>query len=325
MSEVRAKPKKNTTFDPAFPQSGALLIDKPEGITSNDVAFKIRKALSMGERLPWGFKIGHGGTLDPFATGMLVIFYGEATKLANVYLRSQKSYSGHIQLGARTDSADYTGKIVEEAVVPPLSLNDWQALADEFVRESYLQTPPMYSAKKIDGRPLYHLAREGRDVEREAVLKKIYEFKLSALSPTGLNFNVRCESGTYVRTLAEDLATKAGTLAHLKSLRRTASSDLTVAQAASMTDAIEQLTTGAPASGLKFVMRIPELAQHLPVSAINAEEEEKLRRGVHATIRDLLERFNSAHPDALYGLLRADDRFPVGLIHEKQLQRVMNR
>lgn len=327
MATATSKPTpiKNTVGDPHFPQSGAILIDKPAGITSTDVVFKLKKSLSAGLRLPWGFKIGHGGTLDPFATGLMVVFYGEATKLANTYLRSRKSYTGRIRLGTQTDSADYTGTVIAEAAVPALSLADWQALANKFVSTDYLQTPPMYSAKKKDGVALYHLAREGREIEREAVLKRIFEFTLTAPSAPDLEFKIDCDSGTYVRTIAEDLAKAAGTHAHLLSLHRTVSSDFEVGQSSSLAAATELLASDTHASNISCLVPVTDVAKHLPFIAITAQQEQQLRRGHTLVAKELLDRFQEANPAAVYGLLRGEDRFPVGLIHEFKLQRILNR
>jgi tRNA pseudouridine55 synthase len=287
--------------------------------------YRLKKSLSAGSRLPWGFKIGHGGTLDPFATGLMVVFYGEATKLSNAYLRSKKSYSGRMSLGTQTDTADYTGRPVAEAAVPKLSLGGWQALANTFVAESYLQTPPMYSAKRVEGVHLYHIAREGREVERTAILKKIFEFTLSQPAAPDLDFTIACESGTYVRTIAEDLAQKAGTHAHLKSLRRTVSSDFTIQKAVPLAEAVERLSSPTPARALEFGLPIHEIATHLPSINIAPADEESLRRGHTITARALLDRFQTGAPEAHYGLLRALDSFPVGLVYEFKLQRILNR
>lgn len=321
----KTPPVKNTVGDPLFPQSGAILIDKPAGLTSTDIVFKLKKALSAGVRLPWGFKIGHGGTLDPFATGLMVVFYGEATKLANSYLRSRKCYTGRMRLGSQTDTADHTGQIVAEAPVPPLSLADWQAHADHFVDGSYLQLPPMYSAKKKDGVQLYHLARQGHEVEREAVLKKIFEFRLSQPAPPDLDFRVECDSGTYVRTIAEDLAKRAGTHAHLLSLRREISSDFEIGQSVTLEQATDEIASKALASTLPYVVPVIRVAKHLPSLAITEYEEQGIRRGLTGVAGKLIARFQAQFPEAVYGLLRAPDQFPVGLIHEFKLQRVLNR
>jgi tRNA pseudouridine55 synthase len=319
--------EKNLTGDLRFPQSGALLVDKPVDLTTNDVVYRTRKALSAGKRLPWGFKIGHGGTLDPFATGVTVIFYGEATKLANAYLRSSKIYSGLMQLGQQTDTADHTGSMVAEALVPTITLEDWRALAREFTSSEYLQTPPMYSAKKVKGQALHHIARQGREIEREAIAKQITRFDLEAVPGRAdqLRFIVNCESGTYVRTLAEDLAKRAGTHAHLRELRRESSSDCSLRDCVSLEEAVALLSSDQDPSLFRFVRSTSQLATHLAARTLAPDGEAALRRGLSKKFGLEIDQFNEQFPDAEYGLLRAADQFPVGLIHKGKLQRVINR
>ena len=218
---------------------GVLIIDKPAGMTSHDVVAQVRHILQ--ER-----RIGHTGTLDPFATGVLAILVGRATRLAQFLVGLEKEYEAVIRLGYATDTGDVTGKpinIASRSVDPPNTTGDasppWireqLESALESLRGEIDQVPPMYSAKKQDGRRLYELARRGEEVERKPVRVCIYKFEAIpvASKPTSellkdnldgtFDFKVRvvCSSGTYVRTLAEDFGKQLGVGAHLAELRRT--------------------------------------------------------------------------------------------------------
>lgn len=194
---------------------GVLLLDKPERMTSHAVVLHVRRLL--GER-----RVGHAGTLDPFATGLLVLLIGDATKLSQYLSFDDKAYQAVCRWGTATDTADRTGAVIEsiEASVPPVDV-----LAESlrgFLGES-MQVPPMYSAKKQGGRPLYEVARKGQTVQRDPVPIRIDELNLLDRTEQGFSFFVRCGKGTYVRTLAEDLCRSLGGVGHLSELRRTAS------------------------------------------------------------------------------------------------------
>jgi tRNA pseudouridine55 synthase len=192
---------------------GLLLVDKPEGLTSAAVVARVKRALAQR-------KVGHLGTLDPFATGLLPVCVGEGTKIAPFLADDVKSYVGDIVLGVATDTLDRTGTVVEELPVPPWST---QGLADALARfrGDVMQTPPMYSALKRGGVPLYRLARAGQTIEREPRPVRITVFEAAWIAPDRLRFAVTCSRGTYVRVLAQDLGRTLGTCAHLASLRRT--------------------------------------------------------------------------------------------------------
>ena len=203
---------------------GILVIDKPAGLTSHDVVSRVRRI--FGTR-----RVGHTGTLDPFATGVLVLLLGKATRLARFLDKDVKEYVAGVQFGWETDTGDRTGKAeggrrkTEADVQSVLSETDWEDVLAKF-RGEILQTPPMYSAKKVEGKKLYELARAGVEVAREPERVTIYE--VAILDNTDLEANARmilrvvCSAGTYVRTLAEDIGRAVGTGAHLFSLRRTA-------------------------------------------------------------------------------------------------------
>lgn len=194
------------------PFDGALLVDKPSGLTSHDVVDRLRRHLGIK-------KVGHCGTLDPMATGLLVILLGRGTKLSEQLMSSDKVYAGEIRFGETTDSYDAEGEMVASLPVPPLSLEGLNEMAGGFLGD-LMQTPPMVSAVKLKGIPLYKLARKGVEVEREARLVHIYTFRFTRYEePVGL-FRLACTKGTYVRSIAHELGQKVGCGAHLSALRR---------------------------------------------------------------------------------------------------------
>lgn len=168
-------------------------------------------------------KLGHGGTLDPFATGLLVVLVGKGVKLAQYFLGSNKTYTGVILFGKSTPSGDLTTPISETSEKIPTSLEQMQTLAHQWIKNPYLQTPPMYSAKKQKGTPLYKLAREGIEVERAAQLCHLFQFDLHDYEPPQVQFHIECSSGTYIRTAAEDFARLMGSIAVVEKLNRVAS------------------------------------------------------------------------------------------------------
>lgn len=198
----------------ASPVHGILLLDKPAGLTSNQALQKVKRLLNAA-------KGGHTGALDPAATGMLPLCFGDATKVCAYLLDADKSYRVVARLGEATDTGDADGTVTATTELPPLDGAEWAALLDSF-RGELRQVPPMYSALKKDGKRLYELARRGRTVEREARSVRIHEIALLEQAGARLVFRVRCSKGTYVRTLVEDLARAAGTVAHTAALHREA-------------------------------------------------------------------------------------------------------
>lgn len=191
-----------------------FLLDKPAGLSSNQALQKVRRLLNAR-------KAGHTGTLDPFATGLLPICLGEASKTAGMIMDGRKTYVAELRLGTATATGDIEGAVVDSAAVPDLDHRAIEEAMRQF-RGSLDQVPPMYSAIKQDGKPLYELARQGIVVERKSRPVEIYRLELIRWNPPVLAFEVACSKGTYVRTLAEDLARALGTCGHLQSLRRTA-------------------------------------------------------------------------------------------------------
>ena len=192
--------------------TGILLLDKPAGMSSNGALQRVRRLLG-------GCKAGHAGSLDPLATGMLPLCLGEATKIAGEILSNRKRYRFTVRLGARTATGDCEGAVIETAAVPAGWQQALEAVIGGFMGPGR-QVPPMYSALKRDGRPLYALARAGITVEREARAIEIFELSRVSLMPEAVELEVLCSKGTYVRALAEDVARALGTCGHVTALRR---------------------------------------------------------------------------------------------------------
>ena len=192
--------------------NGLLLIDKPAGLTSAEVVRRVKRRVRV--------KVGHLGTLDPFATGLLPLCLGEATKIAQFLNTADKRYEGVIQLGWATDTGDCTGRQTASAAVSDRAAADLDAVARRFTGE-ILQKPPMYSAIKRDGVPLYRFARQGLEVERTPRPVRIAHLGLESVGSGRLRFVLACSKGTYVRVLAEEIGAALGTAAHLDALRRT--------------------------------------------------------------------------------------------------------
>ncbi len=210
---------------------GALLIDKPAGPTSHDIVDVVRRQFGIQ-------KVGHCGTLDPQATGLLILVLGQATKLSEKLMADDKVYCGHVTFGVTTDSYDADGEIVSSLPVPPMTLDEINAAAGEFVGDQ-MQEPPMVSAVKKNGVPLYKLARKGIVVERKPRLIHIYKLRFTEYQEPVGAFRVACTKGTYVRSIAHDLGQKLGCGAHLNTLRRLVSGRFDVEDAATFEDVLE--------------------------------------------------------------------------------------
>ena len=211
--------------------NGALLIDKPAGPTSHDIVDIVRGLYRLR-------KVGHCGTLDPGATGLLVLLLGRATKLSQKLTADDKMYEGTITLGAATDTYDAHGVTTATGEVPALDADALNAAAAQFTGDLQ-QKPPMVSAVKKDGVPLYKLARKGKTVEREPKLVHVYSFNFSSYTAPVGAFRVRCTKGTYVRSLAHDLGESLGCGAHLRTLHRTESGKFNVADATRLEDLVK--------------------------------------------------------------------------------------
>jgi tRNA pseudouridine55 synthase len=245
---------------------GVFLLDKPLGFSSNQALKKIQ----------WLFnakKAGHTGTLDPMATGLLPICLGEATKFSHRLLNAHKSYIATIQLGITTSTGDQEGEVISEKEVV---LNEAQ-LKDtlkKFIGDT-TQIPPMYSALKFEGKPLYEYAREGIEIERKSRQIKIFDIKLINIEKSIITIEVLCSKGTYIRTLAEDIGQTMGCGAHLKGLERTQTGNFQLSEALS----IEALEAMPMASREKALMPIDVLLEELSSIKLNMAELDAIKKG----------------------------------------------
>ncbi len=277
---------------------GILLLDKPEGITSAEVVRRIKRKV--------GGKVGHLGTLDPFATGLLPLCLGEATKIAQFLNAADKEYEGTIALGVATDTGDRTGETVAESPTPALDASDLDRVANRF-RGPSMQTPPMYSAVKRDGVPLYKLARKGVEVERDPREINIHELELEPLDEARLSFRVACSKGTYVRVLAEDIGRELGTVAHLAELRRTGFGSFRLGEGVAEADAWD------PSSG-EGLLSIREALSDLPVVSLPERAAVAVQRGQGWVLRD----FCAPDLDAARALLVAENGQPLAVVERSE-------
>jgi tRNA pseudouridine55 synthase len=227
------------------PLDGAILIDKPAGPTSHDVVDAIRRQFGIK-------KVGHCGTLDPNATGLLVIVLGRGTKLSEKLMGDDKVYEGTVKFGETTDSYDADGEITETQPVPPLKLDQLNEAAAPFIGD-LMQIPPMVSAIKKQGVPLYKLARKGIEIEREPRLVHIYNFRFTDYHEPLGRFRIACTKGTYVRSLAYELGKIIGCGAHLAALRRLASGKFDVAEALPLAEVLKLTTVELEKRVLPFL------------------------------------------------------------------------
>ncbi len=213
---------------------GILVIDKPKGVTSFDVVREVRRALGVK-------KVGHTGTLDPMATGVLPVCIGDATKIAQYLTDAGKSYDATIRLGVTTDTLDADGRILAERPIVALETERIENALSKF-RGTFLQTPPMYSAVKVGGKRLYELARAGEEIDRKPREVTVTSLVLRDFSSTELQISLSCSKGFFVRTLAAEIGDALGCGAHLSALRRTASSIFTLAHAVPLVELQENPT-----------------------------------------------------------------------------------
>jgi len=243
--------------------NGIVLLNKEVGPSSNGVLQQVRRVYQAK-------KAGHTGALDPFATGLLPICLGEATKVSGLLLDSNKRYVATLQLGVETDSADKEGNVVQTTDVPTLSQAKIEAVLADFTGD-ILQVPPMYSALKHQGKPLYEYARKGIEIDRPARPITILELTLHSFSEDEIIFEVFCTKGTYVRTLGEDIAKALGTLGHLTALHRTQTGSLTAEQMKTF----EQISQQPDDCLLPLDLPL----QHIEALHLNAEDTSLIQHG----------------------------------------------
>jgi tRNA pseudouridine55 synthase len=255
---------------------GLLIIDKPEGWTSHDVVARVRRILKTK-------RVGHTGTLDPIATGVLVLLVGKATRLAQFLDKDEKEYEAVIQFGYETETGDRTGKPKTDDPTPkPIDIEQLNRVLPEFTGE-IKQVPPMYSAKKVQGKKLYELARKGVDVNRKPVKVTISELEVIASDSvqdpiSNVGIRVVCSAGTYIRTLATDIGRRIGTGAHLAELRRIRAGSFRIEQSVTVAD------LEAAIEARRSIIPIDEAVSHLPKFVLRDDRVEPTRNGLPTKI-----------------------------------------
>ncbi len=247
---------------------GILNVDKPVGLTSHDVVDRVRKASGIR-------RVGHAGTLDPAASGVLLVCLGQATRVSQYLMEGRKRYDAQILLGVSTDSGDSEGKITYQAPDVEITLEQIEQALSLFLGRIE-QVPPMYSALKHEGTALYKLARRGIEVERAPRVVEIYDLELTAWTPPLLRLEVECSKGTYLRALARDLGEKLGTGGHLQRLVRLASGSFTLDEAVSLSTVEESFAQGY---WPQILHPLDEALLHYDAVIVDGETEKKIRQG----------------------------------------------
>ncbi len=259
--------------------SGILLLDKPQGISSHSALAKAKflfKSDSQDSK-----KAGHTGTLDPMATGLLPLVFGEATKFAQYGLDADKGYTATIRLGAATDSGDADGQVIDHQAVPSFDQAMLDAIADAMTG-AQSQIPPMYSALKKDGKKLYEYARDGIEIERAPRAITIHHLSLTKLGDDAILLDVVCSKGTYVRVLGEDIAKRLGTVGHLTRLHRTMTGGFGVDDAITI-DVLDALPMS---ERLARLLPIDAMLTHLPTLMVSDDEAARLKLGQRLNVKD---------------------------------------
>lgn len=265
---------------PAF--DGALVIDKPSGKTSHDVVEAVRRIVGFRQ-------IGHLGTLDPLATGVLVLLLGRATRLAQFYTGRRKRYRAAFRFGFATDTYDSDGVPSGPDSSPQIDRAEIEHLADEFTGK-FLQTPPPYSAKKIHGKPAHELARKKRPVELKPVEIEVYEFRVESVEGSLVRVAIECAAGTYIRALAHDMGAKLGFGAHLREIVRTAVGEFTLDQAVKVEELIAAARDGAAAAPANsklsaWIIPLERLLPDLPSVSVLPIVERAVRHGAKFNVQ----------------------------------------
>lgn len=248
--------------------SGVLIVDKPSGMTSHDVVARVRRLLGIRQ-------IGHFGTLDPFATGVLPLSVGRATRFAQFYLKSRKAYEGTIRFGFSTDTYDGTGTPTSEASPVSVEAEELEELFREFTGR-LMQTPPPYSAKRIGGVRAYQLARQNKPVQLEPVEVEVYALELVSFDGIRARFAVECSGGTYVRSLAHDIGQRLGCGAHLEGLRRTTVAEFTLDRSVTL-ESLEEAVREEKLGGC--IVPLEALLPDCPELIVRGREEKSVRHG----------------------------------------------
>lgn len=279
--------------------NGVIIINKPKGYTSHDVVNIIRKELKIK-------KVGHTGTLDPNATGVLPILVGEATKISKYLIEHDKTYIAELKLGAKTTTGDSEGEIIEEKEVAELTENKIEMILKEFLGKQE-QTPPIYSAIKVNGKKAYEYARSGQAIELEAREIEIHKINLISYENSIITFEVSCSKGTYIRTLCEDIAERLGTLGHMNNLTRTEVNNFTLERAVT----IEEIKENANLVKDKIIS-IEEIFKDNSKIELNDYKLQLFLNGVKLTHKE---------PDGVYRIYNNNEFIGLGVIQDELLKR----
>jgi len=244
--------------------NGIVIVDKPQGWTSQDVTARLRRVFNTR-------RIGHGGTLDPMATGVLPVFVGRATRGVEFFEHAEKTYETVLRLGLTTDTEDITGTALTESTVT-VTEADILAVLPQF-RGEILQVPPMYSALKVDGKKLYELARKGVEVERKPRPITIHELKLLGMEDAGVRLRVRCSKGTYIRTLCKDIGEHLSCGGCMAALRRVSAGEYTAEEAVPLQELLETQTPEV------FLRPVDTMFRNFPQVTLTAKQEIRCRNG----------------------------------------------
>ena len=287
------------------PDDGILLVDKEEGETSHGVVKKVRSALRQGKR----YKVGHAGTLDPFATGLLVVLLGQGTKLSRFIMAGEKEYLATLELGVETDTLDPTGRVTAIRDVPELSPGHIRETARRY-EGTIRQTPPAYSAVKHQGLRAYTLARKGLPVNLKERTVTVHSISIVSVDLPEITMRIRCAGGTYIRSLAADLARDLGSVGRLKTLRRLKSGPFDVAGAISSGDILSEALVSVLQKGISLRNALPEMDE----IEVNTMLAEKVRQGYQPGWNELSQVINDQERfikmisgDKLLAIVKKDD------------------
>ncbi len=300
--------------------NGVLIVDKPAGMTSHDVVRRLRRVCKTR-------RVGHSGTLDPMATGLLLVAVGEGTRVVQFLIEGDKTYRATMQFGAGTTTQDAEGEVTHRRPIDHLEDSAVLQACQQMVGESQ-QVPPMYSAIKINGVALHRLARQGIVIERPSREVHIRYLTVESLMLPQLSFEVQCSKGTYIRTLCHDLGHNLGTAAHLSSLRRLQSGTFDIKEAVTL----EWLEQASPQDICDKMLSLSSALRDYPVCEVNAEVYEKLSHGIPPKLADLTDVVDFEEGQkvlfSLNGQALAMARFAPSRIKEKrgdfELLRVFN-
>lgn len=279
---------------------GIIIINKPKGCTSHDIVYKVKKITNS--------KVGHTGTLDPMATGVLPLLIGKGTLCSKYLINHDKIYQAKIQLGQKTDTADAEGEVVEEQKVGDLSQENVKQILNTFIGKQE-QVPPMYSAIKVNGKKLYEYARKGQTVEIQPRQIEIYDIKLMKLNKGNnqLQFQVSCSKGTYIRSLCEDIAKRLGTVGYMCELNRVQVGDFNINNSVT----VEELQEDKDAAD-RHLISLERLFENKPSINLNSRKLQLFLNGVQLTVQET---------DGVYKVYSENKFVGVGVVNKGLLKR----